>query len=540
MKAISQLFLSGALLLSSTATFAAQQDNSIDKVLPDFERYAKQAMHDWHVPGMAIAIVKDGKVVYAKGFGVKKVGGHDPVNPDTLFQIGSVSKTFTAVLTGMLVDDGAFDWHGSVSQYYPEFSLFNPIVTREFMVQDLFSQNSGLPSHVGDNQSVLGYSTEHILKTMRYVKPISSFRSEFAYQNTFFSVADRIMEKVTGHDWHQQLEKRMFKPLGMKRSSATLKGFENASNVSALHQMKDGKIVALPKDYPGKHFVYTFAPAGGVNSTANDMANYIIMLLGQGTYQGKQLISEKTLQYIWSPKTIMRAIGGRWNFYGLGWMYSQYNPSRIVWHNGATLGNKAMLALMPEKNIGIVVLSNLQSVNLPDALALEFLDRYVGNPEQNWSKKFLKLDRTTKEKVASMAKEQKAVIQAKTKLLDVKALPARTYEGHYKNKVYGTVTIKSEHGKLVMLIGPEKIPATFKHLFRDVFKLDWPAMGDDIDSSNDKVYFVVDADGIAKTIYIEFFKDDAGGFFMRDTDIDVSHHEEMLKAETPGVDQKIS
>jgi hypothetical protein len=262
------------------------------------------------------------------------------------------------------------------------------------------------------------------------------------------------------------------------------------------------------------------APAGGINSTAEDMAHYLMMLLNNGEYNNKKIISPENLRYLWSPKTIVQEMGGRWNFYGLGWVYTQYNPSPIIWHNGATLGHKAIIALIPDEKIGIVILSNLQSTNLPDALAMEFLDRYMRNPEQDWNARMLKMQQQSRKTAEALVQEENASIASREKTIklgDSGALSAKSYVGVYNNPVYGNVEVISESNtnKLYILIGPNKTRMEIDPLFRDIFRLHWPAAGDDLDSSNDKVRFVVDTDGQAKLIYIEFFKDAADGFFKR-------------------------
>lgn len=493
-------------------------DATLNKLLPEFEQYAVKSMQDWKVPGMTIAIVKDNQIVYSKGFGVKKIGSNEPVNSDTVFQIGSIAKSFTAVLGGILVDQNKIKWKDQVVDYYPQFMMNDPVVTREFMVQDLFAQNSGLPAHVGDTQAILGYPADQILDSLRYYKPDSSFRSQFAYQNIFFVVADKLMESASHKNWSGLLTEQVFQPLAMTNSTISSAAFNAASNVAALHQLKNNKVVALPKGYEGEEFVYTVAPAGGINSTTEDMTHYLLMLLNEGKYKDKQVISRENLQYLWAPKTIVQEMGGRWSFYGLGWIYTQYNPSPIVWHNGATLGHKAMIAFMPTQKIGIVILSNLQGTLLPDALAMEFFDRYMNNPEQDWNAKMLQSTQRSHINILAEAETEKATVTMRQKSIRAAEsgyLPLKNYAGRYNNPVYGDVEIKAEADNLYMIIGPDKVRMNITPLFRDIFQLHWSGAGDDLQSDNNKVHFVVDIDGVAKLVYIEFFKDAAGGLFKR-------------------------
>jgi len=511
------LFASFVIALPALA-IENNTDATLNKLLPEFEQYAVKSMQDWKVPGMTMAIVKDNKIVYSKGFGVKKIGGNESVSPETLFQIGSISKSFTAVLGGILVDQNQIKWKDQVVDYYPQFLMNDPVVTREYMIQDLFAQNSGLPAHVGDTQAILGYSADQILASLKYYKADSSFRSQFAYQNIFFVVADQLMESTTHKKWPALLTEHVFQPLEMKNSSTSSAAFNAASDVAALHQIKNNKVVALSKGYEGEEFIYTMGPAGGINSTTEDMAHYLLMLLNEGKYKDQQVISRENLQYLWAPKTIVQEMGGRWSFYGLGWIYTQYNPSPIVWHNGATLGHKAMIAFIPSEKIGIVILSNLHGTLLPDALAMEFFDRYMSNPEQDWSAKMLQSTQRSHKNILAEAETEKTTVTKRKKNIRAAEsgyLPLKNYAGRYHNPVYGDVEIKADADNLYMIIGPEKVRMNISPLFRDIFQLHWSGAGDDLQSENNKVHFVVDIDGVAKLIYIEFFKDAAGGLFKR-------------------------
>jgi len=512
------LILMGLLFI--TSSFAAEDLDKakLDKILPQFEQYAQKSMKDWQVPGMSIVIVQGDKVVYIKSFGVKKIGTQEPVDVNTVFQIGSISKSFTAALGAVLVDQGKIKWKDEVIDYYPGFITSDPVVTREFMFQDLFAQDSGLPAHIGDTQAILGYSADQILNALRYYKPEASFRSEFAYQNIFFVAASRVMQNITHKDWTTLLNENIFGPLEMKSSTTTSAALDSAPDHAALHQTQNGKVVALAPNYEGKEFIYTMGPGGGINSNIKDMANYLILMLNNGKFKDKQIISPDNLHYMWSPKTIVKEMGGRWSFYGLGWVYTQNNPSPIIWHNGASLGHKAVIAFSPDQKIGIVVLSNLQSTQMPDAVAMEFLDMVMGNPNQDWSARMLKSQLQAQKNTAQLSQEENLSITKREKTVSAgesTSLPLENYVGIYNNPVYGNIDIKADGKKLYMIIGPNKTRMDIEPLFRDIFRLHWAGAGDDLDSGNDKVRFVVDTDGQAKLINIEFFKDAAGGFFKR-------------------------
>ena len=232
---------------------AKPNPEQLKKILADFEKYAQQAQKDWQVPGMAIAIVQDDKVIFAKGFGVKKAGGNDKVDQHTIFQIGSTSKAFTAALVAMMVDEKQFAWQDRVVDRLDQFQMFDPWVTREFRVADLMAQHSGLPPYAGDGQAFMGFDRAHIIHSLRYLKPATSFRSQYAYQNSFFLVAAALVEKYTGKSWEDNLKARIFEPLGMSATTAGLEGFQQAKNVTFLHQKTGDKVEAIPADWPYHH-----------------------------------------------------------------------------------------------------------------------------------------------------------------------------------------------------------------------------------------------------------------------------------------------
>jgi CubicO group peptidase (beta-lactamase class C family) len=435
----------------------------LKKVLADFETYAQQAQKDWQVPGMAIAIVADNKVIYAKGFGVKKVGGKDKVDEHTIFQIGSTSKAFTAALVAMLIDAKQFAWQDRVVDRLDQFQMFDPWVTREFRVADLMAQHSGLPPYAGDGQAFMGFDRAHIIHSLRYLKPVSSFRSQYAYQNGLFLVAAALVEKYSGESWEDNLKVRIFDPLGMSATTAGLKGFQQAKNVTFLHQKIGDKVEAIPADWPYHHWVYIYGPAGGINSNILDMTKWLRLQLNRGTFNGKQLISETNLNYLQTPKTIMGTDPGRMAYYCEAWLYQPFRPHPVIWHNGGTSGNKTMVAFMPGTGVGIVVLSNLIT-ELPEALAFKFFDRYFHNPPRDWSKEGL-------EKMKQAAAKNKPPQRPAS---PAPPLPLERYAGVYSNPVYGQVTISAEKGKLSMLLGVNQQKVLLQPFDRDSFTFTWP------------------------------------------------------------------
>ncbi len=435
----------------------------LKKILANFEKYAEQAQKDWQVPGMAIAIVQDNKIIFAKGFGVKKVGTDAKVDEHTIFQIGSTSKAFTAALVAMLMDENKLAWQDRVVDRLDQFQMFDPWVTREFQVADLMAQHSGLPAHAGDGQAFMGFDRAHIIHSLRYLKPVTSFRSQYAYQNGLFLVAAALVEKYTGKSWEDNLKARLLEPLGMSATTAGLAGFQQAKNVTFLHKKTGDKVEAIPADWPDHNWVYIFAPAGGINSNVLDMTKWLRLQLGKGKFNGALLISQANLDFLQTPKTIMGTDPGKMMYYCEAWLYQPFRPYPIIWHNGGTSGNKTMVAFMPEAGLGIVVLSNLIT-DLPEALAFQFFDLYFHNPPRDWSK--VGLDKM-KQAEATEKPPQRPASPAPP-------LPLEHYAGTFSNPVYGQITITPEQDKLFMVIGLNKKKVLLQPFDRDAFSLDWP------------------------------------------------------------------
>lgn len=430
----------------------------LKKVLADFAQYAEQARQAWEVPGMAIAIVQDDQVIFAQGFGVKKMGTKEAVDEHTIFQIGSTSKAFTAALAAMLVDGKKFGWQDRVIDHLTDFRLSDPWVTREFRVEDLMAQRSGLPTHAGDTQAFLGFDRTHMIHSLRYIKPVTSFRSQYAYQNGLFLVAAALLEKCTGKTWETNVQERLFKPLGMSSSSAGLKGLQQAKNAAFLHQKKDGQVTALPPDWPYHFWVYLYGPAGGINSNVLDMTRWLRLQLGRGKFNGQQFISEANQEFLQTPKILMGSQLGEMNFYCQGWIYSARHPYPLIWHNGGTSGHKTMVAFVPQAGIGIVVLSNLIT-NLPEDLAFKFYDLYFQNPPKDWVKEMMALEEKARE-------AQKLPEPPKP---GAPPLAWDRYTGTYKNEVYGPITVAAAKDGLVVTVGPKKVQMTLRPWDRDNF-----------------------------------------------------------------------
>jgi CubicO group peptidase (beta-lactamase class C family) len=444
-----------------------------DARLKEIDEYATKAGQDWRVPGFAMAIVKDDKVIFAKGYGVRKLGEQTPVDEHTLFAIASNTKAFTAAAIALLVDEGKLKWDDPATKYLPGFQLYDPYVTRELTVRDLLSHRSGLATFGGD---LLWYDTtyksDEILRRIRYLKPTSSFRSRFGYQNIMFLAAGQIVANVSGKNWEQFIRERFLTPLGMTSTQTSIKTFKSTDNIASPHNELDGKMrVVRYSNVDG------VGPAAALNSSVADMAQWIRLQLGRGTYEGKQFFSRKVAREMWSPQTII-PIGEQaekfnptrhFNTYGLGWFLSDYHGRKVASHGGGLDGMISQVGMMPEENLGVVVLTNSETP-LASIMVNKVFDLFLGVPARDWSAELL--ENAKKDKEAERA-EEKRIEDERAK--DTKpSLPLQGYAGTYGGEMYGEAKVTVENGRLVLRLVPApNFVGDLEHWQYDTFSIKW-------------------------------------------------------------------
>jgi CubicO group peptidase (beta-lactamase class C family) len=320
------------LLTGAPLALAAQQEP-----LGSLDGFVQTVMRDWEAPGVAVAVVKDDQVVFARGYGVREVGGSEPVDTETLFAIASTSKAFTAAAVGMLVDEGRVGWDDRVTEHLPGFQLYDPYVTRELTVRDILSHRSGLPR--GDLLWYLSpFDRDEILKRVRGLEPNWSFRSHYGYQNIMFIAAGQLVEAVTDTSWDDFLRHRIFDPLGMRTSTTEFAELQQRPNVASPHGKIDGTVTPLSwRDWDN------VGGAGAVHSCVAEMAQWIRMQLGEGAYEGRRFLSDSVIREMRRPQTIVprdtvdERLFPESHFYayGLGWRLMDYRGRLVVRHGGA-------------------------------------------------------------------------------------------------------------------------------------------------------------------------------------------------------------
>jgi CubicO group peptidase (beta-lactamase class C family) len=362
---------------AEASTTKATIEGRVQELIPDIEAYITSGMKGFDIPGLAIGIVANNRLIYAKGFGVRSKSNGQPVDTRTVFQIGSTTKAFLTATMAIMVDRGKLHWDDRVVDLYPEFRLKDPWVTREFRVFDLPAQRSGLPPLVNDILAMLNFKEPEMIRSLGHVEPVSSFRTTFAYTNITHLLASRIVAKAAGApDWNAVLQKELLDPLGMKDSTYTAEAIEAAANHANGHRWTPEGTIEVPFT---PIFPYQMAGAGNINSNIEDMARWARMQLGNGTFDGRRIVSSENLAYTRMPKVALN----EQVFYDLGW-YNYLTPNgNILWHDGDALSFGSFVGLVPDKNIGIIILTNETNVEAPNSLGPWVLDRILGNAKHD-------------------------------------------------------------------------------------------------------------------------------------------------------------
>lgn len=426
--------LVGLAAIAGVSGASAQQPTqaSIEALLPEFEKQVTEGMKAFLVPGVAVGIVHDDKLVYAKGFGVRELGKSEQVAAETIFQVGSTTKAFLATTLAQAVDAGRLGWTDPVIDHVPEFQLADPWVTRDFRVLDLAAQRSGLTPYVNDALTMLGYDKQTLIRSLRVAPQLGLFRSDFRYLNIPHVVGGEIVAKINGApSWFDSLQKSLLTPIGMNATTATAEAITAAPDHAQGHRLAD-KPVAIPF-HPS--FPYALGPAGALNSNIPDMAKWLRLQLGRGQFEGKVLVSEDNLDVTWTPRVAMNERTS----YAVGWVATATPRGRIIWHNGGTSGFGAHAGFLPDGRTGIVILTNLENLGLPDALAMWFYDRVLGNPA---------VDNVALAAAAAKKRREAAQAEAAGFMSGPLAPLAAGFAGSYASPVLGDATVALVGGKL--------------------------------------------------------------------------------------------
>jgi CubicO group peptidase (beta-lactamase class C family) len=438
--------------------------------LAGMDAYIENAVKAWSIAGLAIAVVKDDSVVYARGFGVREAGKPDRVDPQTVFAIGSNSKFFTSTIVGMMVDAGKMKWDDPATKYLPGFQLYDPYVTREITVRDLLSHRSGL----GRRGDLLWYASpydrQEILRRIRYLKPNTSFRSQYGYQNIMVMASGEAAAAAGGASWDSLVTQRIFRPLGMTSSNTSVRSLGGRANVATPH-WSDG-ITATPI---GWRNIDNIGPAGSINSNVLDMSQWLRFLLANGRVGTNQLLKPTTLREIESPQTIVPspddtlAPSTHFHAYGLGIGMSDYLGVKVLSHTGGIDGMLSQVTLIPERRLGLVILTNTEGHNnVYAAIARRIIDAYLGAPPRDWSAIMLAQVRAQEATQVATAKRMEAARPKDTR----PSVAPEHFVGRYGNEMYGEVSVATEGPHQVLHFGAG-FAGDLEHWANDSYKITW-------------------------------------------------------------------
>jgi CubicO group peptidase (beta-lactamase class C family) len=444
----------------------------------DLDAYVAKALKVFEVPGLSVAIVKDGKTVLAKGYGVRKQGSAATVDENTLFAIGSNTKAFTSASLASLVDEGKLSWDDRVYERLPGFQMYDPYVSHEMTIRDLLTHRSGMGLGEGDllfwPHST--FTREDIIFRLRFMKPASSFRSRFAYDNLLYIVAGQIIPAVTGKTWEDYVREHILLPLGMNTTNLSNAAFKPGDNYAWPHSKVDGKLQVI--DFVN---LDNAGPAGAINSSAAEMAKWVALQLNRGKFPNSdaRLFSERQSREMWSAQTILPAgeipgplapLSAKFADYALGWGLRDYHGRKLVGHTGGVAGSVSRVMLVPEENLGVVILTNAEQGGAFDSILYHILDSYFGIAPTDWVAAF-------KSANEEGAKEAAEILKARDTRRAVDSKPSlalEKFEGVYSDPWYGPATIRVENGKLVFTLDhTPKAIGDIEHWQYDTFKAHW-------------------------------------------------------------------
>lgn len=468
-----QWILAITLFIIAVPLFAQQQSPP-----PDLDAYVARSMKTFDVPGMAVAIVKDGKVVLSKGYGVRKLGESAPIDENTLFGIGSNTKAFTAAALATLVDAHKIGWDDPVYERLNGFEMYDPYVSKELRIRDLLCHRSGLGLGEGDLMfwPHTSFTRDDVVYRVRFLKPKTSFRTTYAYSNLMFVTAGQVVAAVSGESWDDYIREKMFQPLGMNNSNTSATAYQAGANWATPHSKVDGKLQPIAREN-----LDNAGPAGSINSSVADMSKWMLVQLNRGKIPGteKRIFSEASSREMWTQQMTVpmndapaeiKILQRHFSGYGMGWGLRDYKGRKLVSHSGGVAGFVTRVMLVPEENLGVVILTNAEEDSAFEAVLCHILDAYLGGDTIDYITAFKAIE----------DKEQKDAEETVKKASEARApdskpsLPLEKYAGDYSDPWYGKVTIRSENGGLLLNFErTEKGLADLQPWQYDTFKAHW-------------------------------------------------------------------
>ncbi|HTL09909.1 MAG TPA: serine hydrolase [Chitinophagaceae bacterium] len=457
------MLMTACLLLAISVTAQVKED----KTALAFDNYIRTAMPLWKQPGLSVVVVKDGNIVFEKGYGVRELGKPAPYTNTTLSTCASTTKAMTAACMGMLVDEGKLHWDDRVADLLPSFKLADPFSSAAITVLDLFTHNAGLGN--ADMLWVAGYTREEIIHRMQSMTPAYSLRSDFIYQNLMYIVAGEVIHAVSGKTWDAFITERLFTPLGMNNTFADHSAIPASAISTVSHYPDNDSIKPIP-------YLYTdnIGAAGGVWSCADDMAKWLTCLLDSTRINGRRLLKPATYAALFTPQVVaplnmyatLQLVRPHWLTYGLGWFQQDYRGQMLQFHTGSLAGLTAIAALVPDEHFGLYVYGNVDHSELRHALMYKAVDLWLHNDAGNdWSGRFYTLFSA----MADSAKAREKRTLAKRVLQTHPTFPLTTYTGSFTNEHLATVQVTLKDSVLSVTM-PGNISLQLAHWQYDVFR----------------------------------------------------------------------
>jgi CubicO group peptidase (beta-lactamase class C family) len=440
------------------------------QTLDGYRDYVERAVADWEATGLAVAVVKDGELLLAEGFGVRRLGEPGPVDEHTRFAIGSTTKAMTAAAIGMLVDEGRLGWDDLVVEHLPWFRVDDPYVSRQMTIRDLLTHRAGM-----GNADFLWYerdvSREEVVRKMAMVEPAYSLRSSFIYQNIMYATAGEVVEAVSGMPWADFIRTRVFRPLGMDESVTHLEETVDQPNVASPHDRVDGRTVPIRNAS-----VDAVDAAGSVWSSVSDMSRWLRMLLAEGLApDGTRILSEATVEEMFRPQTLVppgqfyptqQITRPSWVTYGLAWFQHDYRGHKVDFHTGSIDGMVAIAGLVRDLDLGVYVLANRDHVEVRHAIMYRAFDHFLGGDERDWSGDLKALY----DDLASAAERRRSVAEERRVPGTSPSLALDEYVGEYTHPLFGALSVSRNGDGLRADLGPGQ-PGTLDHWHYDTFRL---------------------------------------------------------------------
>lgn len=500
MKKLSILIITFCVICS---TSIAQKSTKVN--LKKLDQYYAKMVKDWDLPSATIGIVKDGELVFTGSYGVKEIDKTNKPDANTNYAIASNSKAFTSLILGMLEEEGKLNWNDKVKDHLPYFAVYDPWVSANVTIRDLLSHRVGLGTFSGD---VIWYksdlSAEEIVKRVKYIPKAFDFRTGYGYSNVMYITAGEVIRKITGKSWAENVKERIFNPLGMDRTVTNPNKLEGIGNYATPHGRENE--INIPIDWVNWEEI---GALGGVISNVNDISKWMILNMNHGVFNKDTLFTKKTRNMVWRPHnnnyvdhTKKNDFNRHFNAYGLGWGISDYHGNLRVGHTGGYDGMISAITMIPDKNLGIVVLTN--GMKSPIMAATYYgLDQFLGVESVDWSTKMLKdnnknIDNRVSDRIAKRVMNTKPSVS-----LD-------DYLGNYKSNIYGNIIVSKQENNLKLDFehSPD-LSATLKHWHYDVFEIKWEqkhawfnfgtikfnldnnlkVLGIDFDVPNDDIFF---------------------------------------------------